>query len=134
MPLTHEVYVRPAYHTSHSRHCADLVFYVVNREKKRGITFTVFTGWQLSTAPDDMKGHGAVIESHSPTPHEGLEDTPYKGVCSVTEGPCYGCGWYGMAAKMFSILVEGGTDALWPALERYYYEIFVEEEEEEKCK
>ena len=147
--LIREVLVLPAFDkrdTNPSKnygiHGCNLCFYV--KGEKGAVQFIIYTNWHLPHVQKELisKCHGsrtefsghhfchlepipADIGYHSPKPMYDSQE-PISTECDlIGKGkPCYYDGSSLNAEGYFQIMVEGGSEALWKALEEYYHNRF----------
>lgn len=116
-------------------HGAELAFYLSGPNGT--IQFVIYTHWHLphvqaetDSKPNDPrvpymfhKPSPADIGYHSKVPrYEGQTPIAESGQCKfIPDGPCYYDGSGLNAERVFDIMVEGGTDALWAEMERRYH-------------
>jgi len=142
--IEHEIIIRPALdkrHTDPSKNYGiqgcDMVFYA--KGASGAIQFVLYTQWHLPHVQKELsakcKGGSsycprqplpADIGYHSKVPmYDGQE--PIDDNCKLTGGRCYYDGSGLQAEQYYEILVRGGLDALWEALDQRYYDTFTEE-------
>lgn len=132
----------PSYDKRHSDpnknygiHSVDLKFVLIGEE---GATqFLLFTNWYLPHVKEELLTKTASkrdmelffqplpadLGYHSKVPHyEGQE--PIEQDCEYTNGVCYYDGSGLSAERIYTILLEEGSEGVWRELEKYYKEIF----------
>ena len=116
---------------------ADVWIKFILKGKKGAVQFLMSTGWFLPETVEDYKSKGINLMDrprgwdlgyHSPKPmYEGQE--PATENCPILGGKCYYDGSTLAAEKILEILLREGSNGVWKALERYYYETFEQEAE-----
>lgn len=128
-------------------HCVEIYFVLKGIEG--AVSFTILSGWFLSNTTDKLlrstehkseshfgvgdffmchfQGRGVDVSYHSLRPlkewHKSEEPSTKK--CEWLEGkPCWCDGSSLNAKRIFNILVERGSNAVWQELENYYNETF----------
>lgn len=135
---------RPGSGGSHGRHGLDILF--VAKGPDGAVQFGLSTGWLPQYAKEDKIGWLNIDEwsrpgfstypydlgYHSKKPHyEGQE--PITQSCVYTDGgPCYYDGSTLNAALAMYTLVNGGDEALWKFLDKYYKRVFHDGESPEQ--
>jgi len=137
--MNREITFRPAWDKrnndpkkNYGIHGADMIF--ILKGELGAIQFVVYTGWHLPHVADEYKYKGSKISEplaadvgyHSPKPmYEGQQQMQAK--CEHLNGkPCYYDGSGLHAEKVFDMLIQQGSDAVWTYLESYYMECFGE--------
>ena len=98
------------------------------------VQFVIGTNWHLPSAREHLRTfphvtsetlmhpEGYDVGYHSPKPmYEGQDDMQ---TCDVLEGDCYYDGSSLLAGSWEDDFVAGGTEWLWPKLEKFYRETF----------
>lgn len=124
-------------------HGVELQMYL--RHARGTVQFVIYTGWMLPHVTDEttrrilLRAHARCLTIadlrvayrpmpadrgyHSPVPQfEGQE--PIGSDCEFTGGVCYYDGSGLAAEKLYSLLVERGSAAVWEELEKYWNETF----------
>jgi len=105
-------------------HGVHIWFELIDESQGDGLTFSVSTNWNLphvqKVRDQDLtllllKPMPFGVDIHSPRPR--YEGQTCRENCSITGGKCYCDGSALLGDKFFQILVEGGDEALWKAME-----------------
>lgn len=95
--------------------------------EKGVVQFKIFTNWYLPHIQEKLKEiYGPMATDlgyHSPVPiYE--DQKPITSNCEFTNGPCYYDGSSLNAQKLFEILVEKGSEAVWEEMTNFYRSVF----------
>jgi len=117
---------KPGLGGSHGKHGVNLLF--VAKGEKGAVQFLLYTGWipQRQCYHEDSahKPLPADLGYHSKTPRY-FEHTPQIDTCEYCDGqPCYYDGSTTNADFAMQTLVNGGDEALWKFLDKYYACVF----------
>lgn len=125
-----EIVFNPAYDRRNSDpkknygiHCVEIRWMLSKNGK--GISFLIYTDWfldHIEKRASDFLPNGIDISYHSPTPF--YMDQPCNQNCPVIGGGCYSDGSSLAAEPIFKMLKEGGSEAVWAEMIRYYNEQF----------
>ena len=115
-------------------HGVDIRFLL--KGKDGAVQFLIYTNWQLPHVQKETdakalneipymfhKPMAADLGYHSRVPRYGSQSC--MGTCEYLDGAdCYYDGSGLNARRVFKIMLEGGSDAVWKELESFYKEIF----------
>jgi len=96
------------------------------------VTFMVLTDWYLPETKEIFEKNGwefshssgGAVSTHATWPYEPWQKDTRNESCEWLDGaPCYGDIGFLIGDDFFAALVEGGTDALWDKMQKWYDEI-----------
>ena len=128
-----EIIFQPAFDLRETRqgvHGVDMLWFL--RKKKGVLQFVTHTNWMLPHVATEIASKAsadcsslpplpASIDLHSYAPqHKG--QALFMEECPILKAPCYFDGSAVLAQRVFNILVEKGSEAVWNELECIYQE------------